>query len=442
MMKSLTIHIALAVLGLASAYYVWTAGEPTEESPEGVTLLECAPERLTSVRFESERRDVTLESRGERDDRAFWVRVLRKSSSAAPTPPEGEREDGDVVEFVASAEVDEYVKTIAPFKAIRSLGDVDDETLSDLGLGDGAAHMTISCGGGRELALDVGESTFGTGDRYARRADGGPVFLLNGEIVRGLESAELQLMQRDLHRFEMTEVARLEVEAFGESRTLLQRNHRTPEQAEWVDSADPDRRNELYGNWLDRLSRLRVQSYLPLDAAPGSDLDGESATSVRVLTLRYLGDDGEEIGKLELEKVEYQPPVYYARSEATRAWVRVVATTAREVEDDARPVVGLPAIERAPETPAEGAAPGALSPLEPAQPIEPISPHAHPLPMPSPHAAPMPAPAAPAPAAPAGSPATMRAAPAAPAPATMRAAPPEETDAPRPTMGRASEEAE
>jgi hypothetical protein len=379
--KNLSVHIGLAVIGLVSAYVVWTSEAPSEADGDGVVVVDCTPEQLTRVTFTAERRNAVLEPRGEGDTRAFWITVER-------TPEEGEATE---VEFVTNEGIDEYLASIAPLKAVRSLGDVDPDIFEELELDEAhRATLEVVCGD-QETTFYVGGSTFGTGDRYLVGAQGGPVYLLTGEIVRGLENAEFQLMQRELHAFEMTEVSGLTVEASGQRKSLTQRDYQNPQAAAWVNAESPDRINELYGNWLDRLSRLRVQAYLPLDAEPGADLEGASATVEPVFTLAWHGED-EDVGRLEMVKLPLETPVYYARSEATRAWVRVIATTAQQVEDDTRAVVGLPPIDRPtppgaitepPESPdglappgSEGAPPEGGDPHSPTSPMAP-DPHGH-----------------------------------------------------------------
>ncbi|MBW2460177.1 MAG: DUF4340 domain-containing protein [Deltaproteobacteria bacterium] len=424
-MKNLSVHILLALVGLASAYVVWTSDELADGDGDGIVVAECLPADVTRLTFINDRRRVILEPRGEGELRAWWVKVARN--------PDGEDHPHDV-EFVTNDGIDEYLESIAPLRAVRSLGEVDEDVFAELGLDEESrATLEMACGD-RDEAFHVGGTTFGGGDRYLRRANGGPVYLLTGEVVRGLENAEFQLMQRELHAFEMTEVAGLEVEIEGSRKALVHRDHANEQQAAWVAADDQDRINELYGNWLDRLGRLRVQSYLALDAEPGADLEGRTdAAPEPVLTLSWTGADGEEIGHLEMVKLPLTRPVYYARSEATRAWVRVVATTAQEVEDDARSVVGLPPIVRpVPEapTPAEGAegtegtegaaategadpgdglspegragsaaatgrrplVPGDLRPLAPAMPMAPVAPAPPAAPSPGPMGHPAPAP--------------------------------------------------
>jgi len=382
--KNLSVHIGLAVIGLAWAYVVWTSDDPSDIDGDGVVVVECAKENLRSLTFTSDRRSAVLEPRGEGETSSWWITVER-------TPEQGE---ATTVEFVTNEGIDEYLDTVAPLRAVRSLGEVSEDIYEELELDEEHRSTIDMVCGEHEVTFHVGGSTFGTGDRYLVRADGGPVYLLDGEIVRGLENAEFQLMQRELHAFEMTEVTGLSVEASGHEKQLTQRNNRNPQQAAWVDAEEPDRINELYSNWLDRISRLRVQAYLPLDAQPGADLPEAEATPEPVFDLVWHGED-EDVGRLEMVKLPLETPVYYARSEATRAWVRVVATTAQQVEDDTRAVVGLPPLERpsphgAPVPTPEDA--GTETPEEGGASVTP--------PTPSPHAPAAPVPVAPLPAAP------------------------------------------
>ena len=374
-MRSVLAHGVLAVGGLILAWLVWVTPEE-ERSPDEVELVACDPEDVTSLVLDVDNREVKLERRGQGDERAYWVTVTRR-----PEPREGQAEapEPTVDEFVGGRKrVDEYLAKIAPLRALRSLGELDEETTEEVELGEEAGRFVYACGE-RTVEYTLGATAFGTGDRYLREADGNTAYLLAADAIRDLQSAEALLMQRELNDFEPTEVENLVVKIEDRERRLLQRNRRDPERAEWVDASEPDRRNELFGNWLERVSQLRVQDYLALDAEPGADIEGESAATTQALTLEYLGSGGDRIGHLELARVDTQPARYYARSDATQAWVTVPRSIAQQVEDDARTVLGLEPIDRpepepppqpTPTTPAAdaGAATGAAPPTPPGHP--------------------------------------------------------------------------
>ena len=417
-MKSVVAHGALAIVGLTVAYMVWTKGEePEVTTDEEVTIVECTSAELTSLTLHTKQRDVKLEMRGQGEARAAWFRVTRRQTPPTPptatpggdppsaTPPPATVPD-EVKQFVGSSAVTEYLTKAVPFRAIRSLGPVDAPQLEELELKTPETSIEIACGG-RARTFQIGGTAFGTGDRYAREASGGPVYLLKAEIVRDLESAEFRMMQRDLHTFEMSKVQNIRVRAFDQERTLLQRNRENQQQANnperWVDASTPDQQNAMYGNWLERVGRLRVQDYLAPDTNPGSEVEGRAAqTPIPVMQLTYLDDGGDELGRLELVRVDAAagsttplpspaPAEYYARSEATHGWVKVMRSIADEVEHDVRPIVGLEALPDEPTAPAiESSAPGAPPGLlgapgaSPASSPLPMGHPAVPLPVPTP----------------------------------------------------------
>jgi hypothetical protein len=318
--------------------------------------------------------------------RALWVssRNIR----------EGEEEPKEPVEFIASEVVDEYLKRVAPFTALRSLGEVPEDSLEDIGLKDIKTHLRVECGR-RSVEFEVGGSAYGSGERYIRKKGEKTVYLVDEAVVTELERAQQRMMQRELHRFETTEITGLTVKAFDRERNLLQRDRHEARTAQWVDADDPEQLNELYGNWLTRVERLRAQQYLALDAEPGSDMENVTVAAEPVVVIEYRGDGDAELGRLELVKVPAEQPEYYARTETTRAWVKVVRSLAQQVEDDVRPVVGLEPLEReepAPPTPTTPAtsttpatptptprpAPTKVAPVPVPTPTPPAAAHGHP----------------------------------------------------------------
>ena len=345
--KSVLAHLLLALGGLTLAYLVWTDDEAAP-APGEVTIFACDPDELCRIELELGEREVTVELNRDGEQLLAWVTVTR-------TPEEGE---ATTQVFVGSEELETYLAQLAPLRATRSLGALSEEQLADVGLAEPEGALRLRCGE-RSASFQIGASAYGNGDRYVR-GESGPAYLVARDRVQPLESAEHQLMQRALHTFEWSEVEGLTVSGWGAERTLLQRNRLDPQRAEWVDVSAPDRRNELFGNWLQRYPRLRVQEYLGPDQRPGADLDDVSEAPEPLLRLAIRGEDG-PLGEVEMQRVGRD--AYYVRTETTRSWVRIPTSVASGFIEDARTVLGQ---QPEPDAPEEAPAPEAPASEAPA----------------------------------------------------------------------------
>lgn len=333
-MKSVVLHGITALGGLLLAYSVWVAVDTPERSGDAVTLFVCDPDDVSEISLRDDEGHVVV-SRRESDPPLFWVDVSRH-------PEEGEATEA---QFVGGEGIEALLAAVAPLDALRGLGAIEGETLAELALAEGeASRLKVTCGE-RALELDVGGVAYGTGNRYVRRHGEDEVYLVGAATLRSLETAEFQLMQRALHTFEDSDVVELVVTVDGATRRLMQRGRFS--RPEWVDAENPDRRNELYGNWVGRLVRLRAQSYLAPDTEPGAQGGAVSAAPVPVVRLAFRGEGDSELGSLELVRVDGEQSEYYARTETTRSWVLVPRSVSAQLEEDARSVVGLEALVRA-----------------------------------------------------------------------------------------------
>lgn len=342
-MRSAIGHGVAAAIAVFLAWQAFT-DETEEGSEETVDLYEC--DAVEAVSYATKQRTIRVERRGSGDDAYAWITLEPRaedqvSEAEAPEPtqylanvkadPEGQRPTGI-----------EWLDKFSPLKATRSLGAVDDELLTELELNDESPVLEVRCGD-RTLNYRVGTTTFGArGQRYVQPADGGDVYLVEAELLNQLQSAEATLVQRTLFTFEMTELDTVRLSGDGREMTLLQRDRTNADAAVWVDANAPERRNDLYGNWMSRLEEFTVTTYLPTDAEPGSDLeDGASHERVNVFTVDFKGEGGSELDRLELVRIMAEEPAYYARTRTTRGWVKVAASVARQVENDGRQVLGM-----------------------------------------------------------------------------------------------------
>ncbi|MCA9601489.1 MAG: DUF4340 domain-containing protein [Polyangiales bacterium] len=339
-MKSVLMHLVLALVGLGLAYRAWTKKDEDAEagSDESVTLVDCTPARLQEIVLLDGAKRVALSQKKDGGTPYFWVRTQVESTAPAD-------EKNRVTEFALSKEVNEFLKAALPFRATRSLGQLTAEQLKDTKLAEPEDHLTIACGG-KKHEFDLGSEAFGSGDYYVRPKGQTTVYLVASKAVSDLMRADSALMLRELIPVEMSDIETVTVRAEGREKKLKQLNRLDKRKAEWVDAAEPDRRNELYSNWLARVRQLRVEQYLPEGSEPGTEL-ASPAPYIPVAKLDYRDSDGKELGAFEFGVVQSETPIYYARSTATHAWVRVLASVGKQVAQDVAPVLGLESASQA-----------------------------------------------------------------------------------------------
>jgi hypothetical protein len=437
-MKSVMAHGILALFGLLLAYRVWTHEEKEEQQPLEVTVNDCEPSKLASVEIESPTHIVRYKPSHTKDGIQYWVTTQTKKAKPlepqapdkkapepkaptpaasaadkaakpgdkpadkagadqkppeaapkpAPEPPKQPRPfDPDApFTFLASKKFDDTLKVLAPLRAVRGLGEVQKARFNEFGFDKVGTYLRVDCGG-RKVTLEVGARTYGSGDQYARDPKTKQAYLVGGQLLMDLQSAQFKFMQNDLHDFPMTEVDEAVVKAAGKERRLLHRNRLVQQEARWVDAAAPDKRNELFGNWFQRMDRLKVKSYLGEGKEPGSDLQIEASAAVPVMTVEYRLE-GKPKGKLEIVRIDTkQGNFYYGRSEVTHRWTAMYDSVAKQAEDDVALVVGseeaatqsqsTSSASPATSQPAKPGAPQAAKPAA-AQPAKPVAPTAKP----------------------------------------------------------------
>jgi len=431
-MKSVIAHGVLALFGLIWAYQTYNrpAEEEQETKPEQAVVMQCEEPQLQLVELETQSHTVKIRPKRTPQGPEYWMTSQHKkieppkkddasagaggtaaatggaggaaagtggaaAAKAEPakdetaTPealkPDEEKEprpyDPDApVEFVANPKFDEVVKWAAPLTAVRALGKLDAKQLTEFGFDKVVTFLRLECGG-KKLQLDIGGRTFGSGDSYARDAKTGDVYLLDGKKIVDLQSAQFRFMQTELHNFTLADVDTAVVTAAGKTRTLSQRNRQSKDEARWVDAAAPDKRNELFGNWFERVERMRAKLYLKDGQQPGQDLQVKGSAPIPVVTIEYKLE-GKTKGKLEVVRVDTttkQGNLYYARTEATHRWVAMYDSIAKQVEDDVALVVGAEEAPAQSVDPGEqsGAMPGPSADPHPATPpAAPVNPHA------------------------------------------------------------------
>jgi hypothetical protein len=359
-MKGLAIHAVLALAGLLFAYQTWTRPAVVEEEPqpyEAVELLACEPEQLERLELDLPTHNVVLVPEKGPSGRRYWftssppasklAELAKKSADAgvaqdADPPSKGvlKVEATDPVTFLGNDLVPELLSAIMPLRPLRDLGKIDASRDAEFGFDKADTTFKASCGG-QSIALTLAGRTYGKNDSYARDEKTGKTYLLFGRPFIDLQTAQAKLMQSALHTFTLAEVDEAVIKAGGQTKKLVQRDRAIKGQAQWVDAAKPDQRNEAFGNWFGRVGKLRVRKYLPRGEKPGEDLTESHAPPEPVLEIEYKLE-GQPKGKLEVVRItnESGDRSYYGKSETSEVWATLFDTLVKEIENDLPLVVG------------------------------------------------------------------------------------------------------
>jgi hypothetical protein len=341
--KGLIVHIALLGAASALAVHVWTKDEkPKTDKGEQVEVWGGKPDDIQEISFESEQRRVRLEAR--KDSRGRWyvgnvdktieVKPPRPlgdagaDAAASPAPPAQSKRETST--FISVEQGEKLAESLAPLYAYRAVGKIEEARAEEFGLHkpEGTVRVKLD---GKERSLVIGGTTPGGADRYAR-LDSGEVYAIPGSIAQNLMFAESRLVERELHRFEPEEITRVRLVKGGDSREILRLEDKKDG---WASAQSPGVLDETVGNWMTKLDRLRVMSYVETPSKPVAPEDV-------VVRVEYF-DKKAEIGFVELVKL---PPAgiakepgkakaqYLVKSENTRWYAEVLASTAEQVEQD------------------------------------------------------------------------------------------------------------
>jgi hypothetical protein len=350
--RSLGVHAGLMVLAGALALRTFTAEDDTAKKHVQAEVWGGGPDQITMVRFEHKLGDMKVEPRKDKEGR-YFVGTVQKDKAAEsaeqkppPNPhdphaaesaadpaakapePTGER---TTAHFIAVKQGEELFKSLAPLQVLRVLGKVDEGRKKDFGFDAEQGSLYVSIGG-KDHTLVFGGSTPGGSDHYARDPVTGNAYVVPGTILRDLTSADQRLVERDLHGFEDATVKRIRVTVGEASRELV----RSADKKDfWAAPATPDEKDETASNWMSKVERLRVTSYA------GDKPEPPVQPSDVVMKIEYF-DDRRNIGFLELVRRpgEDDRHEYIARTQHTRWYAGVLRSSAEQVDQDVKSVVG------------------------------------------------------------------------------------------------------
>lgn len=327
---SLVLYLGILLASLALAYLTWV--EKPKQQGERVTVLPCKKGDILRLTYEAEDQTVTFskKSRGSVES-SWWVEIARAESEASP-----------VIEvFKANDRLQAGIDGFCPWKALRSLGKLEQGKQEEFGLTESVESLTIEQAVGSRT-FRLGAATFGPRDRYVVDRESGEVFLVAGQGLRDLLSPKSRFMERSLHAFQTKEIARVRLRAGQREKELVQQISEEAEEPGWADSRSPEEAKVLYRNWMRKLSTLRPTDYVGVPADEQGGVCVAPAGSVQELSLTFFSPS-KEMGFLTLYQGEGTDEkgdtTYFACSEHSEIVVKVPKTQAEALLKDLEDVL-------------------------------------------------------------------------------------------------------
>lgn len=332
---------ALAVAGLAAAYFTWQR-PPTPDASE-VVVLDATKNALEKVRYDDGTRWVELSRTREQGEPVVWLTQGGRPAPAAPVSDGGV--DGGALAaslppppaplpteprvFRGGERADKAYDRFAPLRATRALGTLSEEKVKELGLQDSKRRLEVSASGVQRRFV-VASATTGLAAPYLQDEQDKKVYLVSSALFTELDPTSQQLFERRLHAFKAGDFDAFTVAAEGKSKAYVVTGAETPAQTRVAPKASPDKPDEVAKLWHDKvMSRLMVTEVLPRGEKPKA---GEPTVALRV----DYAARGKPKGWLELGN----DPAggLWARTELTANWVGV-HTTAEDVVKEAKKLV-------------------------------------------------------------------------------------------------------
>lgn len=314
--RALFVHAGLLGIACATAFATLTREPSAKIVVSEATIWDERPSDIRHIVFDAKdhANKVTLEPRKDEGGEWFFGTIDK-----AAHPKQGPAIKAALVSVGAG---ERLFDRLAPLRALRDAGTVDEARSEELGLQTPEAKLTVTFTSGART-LEIGGTTPGGGDRYARDAATGKVYVIAGEVVRDFEWADSRLIERELHAFKMSEVREARVRGGEKSRLLLRGGDE--KKGFWADPDAKETNDETAGNWMQRLERLRPSEYRESLPDPKS----------LVVRVEYEGKSG-PLGFLEVVKAagDGEKADYFVRTERTRLHAKVIESLAKQVEED------------------------------------------------------------------------------------------------------------
>ena len=302
-MKDLKAHIALFAVAVVATLLTWTRDTVDVEDRDLAVVWERDTTEVVGLHYRNPTFDIQVSRRSD-DDGAFLWGVQARGDEAP-------------MEFPVGMEGHFLFAEIAVLRALRDLGELSPERKTRYGLDDPARQLTVRFTDGQR-ELTVGDSVFGSTDRYAMEPSTGIGYVLSRLLVDRLDSGEGAFRERSVHRFADSDIGAVRISGPNGERRMAR-----TESGEWTEMGGGNA-DTGFGNFMERVALVAIEGY---DNLP------DPRTLTPFLRVDYVSVDAQPLGFLELlHDGDADRRIYYLRSETTRMLGRVPRILAERVE--------------------------------------------------------------------------------------------------------------
>jgi hypothetical protein len=316
--RQLATQGGLTLVALLAAYFTWQRGVVL--APGEVVVVDVGRADLTSVRYDDLDKSTWVTLTRSRDQAGDFVAV-RLSPQEKPAAAKDARPSKTPERLVRGSDAaDKLFGMLAPLRAARSLGVLDQSKLKELGLADAKKRITLQLRDGKR-SFTIAPAPPGGMEPYLRDEGDGRVYVVARTLLTDFQAAASILVERRVHGFRLEEADHLTITRDGKRREFVVSRGDTGVRI--AAASTPDKPDTTLKTWHDRVFSLWPVEVLGKNEEPA---DGVPQVQLRVdYSVR-----GRSLGFIEIAKVaalasgtDAGKDQLYARSERTLGWIKL-----------------------------------------------------------------------------------------------------------------------
>lgn len=332
MLGGFRVHYLLLVASLAFAYFIWAKGRPPvgEQARGDIIVWTGRAEDIERIVFERPNGKTTLEAKHDAQGTYFqgtYERVvepneqLTRPDHSEPYVNETGAKQTLSQMFISTTAALKLASDLAPLKALRAVGRVPRDKLSEFGL-DAPTQRAIVKFRNAQHTLEWGDETTGEADQYVLDREKNEVYVLLGDLARTIAEADVRLPNQELHEWADTTPTSATISGSAGKRNLVRGGQSG--NLFWADRANSAQKDETLTNYMAKIDHLRS---ILFDPSPPSG-------RTMLFRIEYAGH-GSPMGYMEFWKGTTENQVqYWVVTERTRVPAKVNPGEGEQLERD------------------------------------------------------------------------------------------------------------